>query len=365
MSEDLSQFHLDYEQHLEPYVDGKADDIDREIVESHVAECARCAEELRDLRAFRWQPVAGDARVTSSRRKLWAWLPKPAFAMAIVVAGFVLAVTALWWTRYSASRQTERAQANSPGPDKQGRVVNNMQPSPGVTGPAAAREKPLLVLNDAGGQVTLDQRGRLEGLHELPPDLKESVERALNTHRLRASPALTGWPTGAGDLRGELNMQSTFAPLEPTDVVVETDRPTFRWRALEGAHAYIVTVFDDKLRKVAGSEPVNGTKWTTPNSLARGVVYSWQVSALKAGETVVSPKPPLPEARFKILDQAAVAALAKLKQSAGSSHLVMGVFYWKHGLIEEAEREFKALANANPNSPAAAELLASIRSLGR
>ena len=36
-------FHLDYAQHLEPYVDGKANDIDREIVDSHVALCSKCA----------------------------------------------------------------------------------------------------------------------------------------------------------------------------------------------------------------------------------------------------------------------------------------------------------------------------------
>jgi len=83
------------------------------------------------------------------------------------------------------------------------------------------------------------------------------------------------------------------------------------------------------------------------------------------GETIVSPKPPLPEARFRVLDQRAVDTLAKLRQSAGSSHLAMGVFYWKHGLIEESEREFQALALANPNSTAVAELLASIRSILR
>ena len=66
-----------------------------------------------------------------------------------------------------------------------------------------------------------------------------------------------------------------------------------------------------------------------------------------------------------VLDQRAVVALAKLKKSAGSSHLVMGVFYWKHGLIEESEREFQELAQANPNSTAVAELLASIRSIRR
>jgi hypothetical protein len=225
------------------------------------------------------------------------------------------------------------------------------------------REEPLIVLNDAGGQVTVNHQGRLEGLQQLPPDLRESVERALSTPRLRASPALSGWTTGAGDMRGGSEMQSTFEPLEPTDVVIETDRPTFRWRALEDALNYVVTIYNNKLRQVASSGPVMGTEWTIPTPLARGVTYSWQISALKDGQTVVSPKPPLPEARFRILDKLAVDALAKLKKSAGNSHLALGVFYWKHGLIAESEREFQALAKANPNCPIVAELLASIRSL--
>ena len=165
--------------------------------------------------------------------------------------------------------------------------------------------------------MIVNQRGQLEGLQELPPDLRESVERALATRQLRASPALTGWPTGAGNLRGELEKRSTFAPLAPTDVVIETDRPTFRWQALEGAGHYIVTIYDTKLRQVGSSGPVTGTEWTIPNSLARGVTYSWQISALKDGETVVSPKPPLPEARFRILDQRAVSRTGKVEKICG------------------------------------------------
>lgn len=366
MSED--PFHLDYEQHLEPYVDGTADDIDREIVESHVAECSRCADELRDLLAFKEQPAAAiPVRVPSSRWKQWlrqwAWLPRPALAMALVAAVVAVGMAFLWWTRYAASRRSEQAQAN---------LRDVSQPSPAAT-PAQPKStvdqipsaQPLIVLNDAGGEVTVNQQGRLEGLQELPPDLRESVERALTTRRLHASPALSGWLTGAGELRGEMGMQSTFAPLAPTDVVIETDRPTFRWSALEDALNYVVTIYNSKLRQVASSGPVNGTQWTIPTPLERGVTYSWQISASKDGQTVVSPKPPLPEARFRILDRAAVAALAKLKKTAGNSHLALGVFYWKHGLIDDSVHEFQALAKANPNSSAAAELLASIRSLRR
>jgi hypothetical protein len=302
-------------------------------------------------------------------------------AAAVVIAVFIIGAAVLLWTRSSAPQPIQQAETVSPVPVRQKPEIAKEQPSPaptehktvkqapstkpeGANRSVSPREEPLVVIYDAGGKVVLARRGRLEGLEELPPGLKESVKQALTTGRLGASPALTGWSTGTNNLRSELVTQSTFAPLDPIDVVVETDLPTFRWRALEGAQHYNVTIYDMKLRKVRSSGPVSGTAWTTPDSLERGVTYSWQISASKdGGETVVSPKPPLPEARFRVLDQGAVEELAKLKESAGDSHLAMGVFYWKHGLIENSEREFEELANANPDSTTVEELLASIRSL--
>src|ERR1044072_988400 len=360
-------FHLDYEQHLEAYVDGEANDIDREIVESHVAVCDRCAGDLKDLLTFKRQPVTAVAG-TSSR---WTqWLPQlstrwhPAWATAGVAVVFVLAGAVFLWTRHPASEVLPQTKTVSPetGTKKEQPSPAAMDtPSPAPTELDQFRA-PLLVLNDARGQITVNKDGRLEGLQELPADLKESIERALATRRLGASPALKGLSTGIDNLRSGGETQSTFAPLSPVGVVIETDRPTFRWRPLEGAQHCIVTVFDAKLRQVASSGPVMRAEWTIPNSLPRGVTYSWQITAVKDGETIVSPKPPSPEARFRVLDQRAVDTLAKLRQPAGSSHLALGVFYWKHGLIAEAEREFQALANANPDSPLVKEILASIRS---
>ena len=377
-------FHLDYVQHLEPYVDGKANEIDREIVESHIALCSKCADDLEDLLEFKQHPVpalAGEAG--GSRWSQWwsrfSMPPKPAWVTAVLaLAVFTLAAAIIMWTR---SGTVQQAEIVLPEPDKQGAAAESVPPSPAPTQHAnkdnapslatdklnaqvAPTEEPLIALYDAGGQLILSQSGRLEGL-ELPPDLRESIERALVTRRFRASPALTGWSKDTNILRSEIEQQNTFAPMDPTGVVIETDRPTFRWRPLEGAQHYVVNIYDAKLRKVSNSDPISGTEWTTPNSLERGVTYSWQISALKDGETVVTPKPPLPQARFRVLDQHAVAALAKLKEFAGRSHLALGVFYWKHGLIEASEREFQALAKANPNSTVVTELLASIRSLLR
>lgn len=366
-------FHLDYEQHLEPYVDGRVDDIDREIVVSHVALCSKCAADLKDLLEFKLQPVA----VIATPLRWRQWSSQVWAAAAAVIGVVILGGAVLLWTRSSGPRLVQRDTV-SPEFYSQSPAVENVQPSPPPTehraqGNAPSPEagemnlsvSPRVMVYDAGGQLVVNQRGHLEGLQELPPDLKKSVEQALATGRLGASPGLTGWSTGTNNLRSGSMTHSAFAPLDPIDMVVETDLPTFRWRALEGAEHYIVTIYDMKLRQVRTSGPVSGTAWTTSSSLERGVTYSWQISALKDGETVVSPKPPLPEARFRILDQRAVNALAKLKAVVGNSHLAMGVFYWKQGLLEDAEREFQALATANPNSTAVTGLLASIQSLRR
>jgi hypothetical protein len=354
-------FHLDYEQHLEPYVDGKANEIDREIVDSHVALCSRCATELKDLLEFKeHQPVVVIADTSSRRRQ---WFPQlrwnPAWAAAGAIAAlFVVSAAVFLWTRYSAS---EQARIISPQANTQKEQLSPAEMDHKAQNTPSPSEEPLLVLNDAGCQLKLTRDGHLEGLQELPPDLKESVERALATGRLGASPALKGWSTGPNNLRSGVGTQSTFAPLEPVGDVIETDRPTFHWRSLEGAQQYIVTVFDAKLAQVANSGPIMRSEWTTPNALQRGVTYSWQITAVKDGEMIVSPKPPLPEARFRVLDQRAANVLATLRLSVGTSHLAMGIFYWKHGLLEQAEREFQALAKANPDSPVVKELLASIR----
>ena len=375
-------FHLDYDQHLEPYVDGTANEIEREIVDSHVAVCSECAAELRDLLGFRQQPVATPASDVRTSSRMRQWLPQwpllsnPAFATAVILVLLGLTIVVLW-TIQPASPRFEQADIGAPTSDKPVQSTETTQPSPPPTEHTAQEnsnqsaqtgarvpappEQTVVMVYDANGEILLTQRGRLEGVDDLPPDLRDSVERALATRQLPASPALTGWSTGAGRLRSELNLQSSFAPLAPTDVVVETDRPTFRWGVLDVAEDYTVTVYDAN-GQVATSGPITGTEWTAPSPLERGITYSWQISALRGGERVVSPQPPLPEARFRILDQPAMSMLARLRETMGNSHLVMGVFYWKHGLLADSEREFEALSKANPKSAVVKALLANIRS---
>jgi hypothetical protein len=46
----------------------------------------------------------------------------------------------------------------------------------------------------------------------------------------------------------------------------------------------------------------------------------------------------------------------------GFSHLALGVFYAREGMLAEAEREFQVLVNDNPGSQIAASLLRAVQS---
>jgi hypothetical protein len=372
-------FHLDYDQHLAPYVDGAANEIDREIIESHIALCSQCEEDLRDLQEFKQQTVPTslpiDRDLSTSRWTGWMQWPQPLnpqMTAALLIAIFVLGITAavLVWTQNRTQLRDKQAGAASPpgvdpspSPDQ---LVT--QPSPDLRHnqlelPRSQSGEPLIAFNDGGQRVTLDERGNSNGLESLPPDLRRTVENVLADRKCNQSPALSNLSKHTGTLRGQLEEQDTIEFLSPAGVVIESDRPTFHWRALEGASEYVVTVHDSNFRPIESSGPLSGTEWSIQNPLPRGATYSWQIRAVVNGKTVISPKPPASEVRFRVLDQKTFAAIENARRVQGNSHLAMGVLYWKHGLMDAAEREFEALERANPGSTVAKELLRSLRSL--
>ena len=155
-----------------------------------------------------------------------------------------------------------------------------------------------------------------------------------------------------------------FSLLSPMGIVVRDDRPRFSWQPLPRTSSYTVTVLtmlDSNPSIVATSPSLSTTTWTPPRALQRGRIYKWQVSAFRDGEAIISPAPPAPEARFRILDRGTDDELRRLERTNMRSHLVRGIFYAQAGLLDEAEREFRALAMANPKSPVAQGLLQSVK----
>jgi hypothetical protein len=153
-----------------------------------------------------------------------------------------------------------------------------------------------------------------------------------------------------------------LALLGPVGAVVAGRRPTFRWRPLNGATSYQITITDSAAgyREVVSSPQLQGRKWTADRPLERGRVYTWQIIA-RAGDGEVKS----PEAKFKVLDPAAAGALAKVNRIYAGRRLALGLLYAEAGLLDDAERELKALVVANPQSPIAKSLLQDLRSKKR
>jgi hypothetical protein len=106
--------------------------------------------------------------------------------------------------------------------------------------------------------------------------------------------------------------------------------------------------------------PPTQTQWKAPR-LRRGEVFSWLVTALVDGKKVISPSASAPEMKFAVLSTAQFQELSRLKKS--NSHLALGVFYARAGLLDEAEHEFESLIKLNPQSELSRKLLQNVRSM--
>jgi hypothetical protein len=221
----------------------------------------------------------------------------------------------------------------------------------------------VATLKDGAGEVTIDKNGRVTGLDELDDNSRQYVARAALAEQLEAPAVLrqlSGEPSG---LRGPDSSQQGFRLLYPVQRVVTEDRPVFRWDSLAGVSSYRVYVLDKDGNQVTQSEDLlpTQTQWKAPVPLRRGQVFSWVVTAIVDGKKVVSPSVSAPEIKFAILSAPDSLELARLKQS--KSHLALGVFFARAGLLKDAEREFQNLIKLNPKSDLPRKLLRSVRSM--
>lgn len=226
---------------------------------------------------------------------------------------------------------------------------------------------PEFALNDGGGRIGLDSRGNLSGLEGVPPEHQRVVRAVLERQSVKEIVSVDRrLVERANVLRGEPKNGLPFPLVGPLGTVVRDQQPTLRWEPLAGARSYTVKIVtaDGSNDKVADSGKLAGTEWTATKPLTRGKTYYWEVEAEVAdGSLVVSPVVPAPDAKFRVLDSAAADELERAEREQASSHLLLGSLYAKAGLLDDAEREFRLLARANPKSPAVRRLLESVRRL--
>ncbi|HUD70670.1 MAG TPA: hypothetical protein VMQ62_01805, partial [Dongiaceae bacterium] len=270
----------------------------------------------------------------------------------------------------------------------------------------AAAAKVAVSLNDRQGKdaavaVGLDDDGQLVGLDGLRLAEARAIAVALKKGAIEVpAPVLE---LGRGGAAPPAGAETTGpVPRFPAGQMIRGVRPTFAWDAVEGAAGYTIAVSDESGTVVLRGGPTRATKWTPPRPLRRGALYSWTVSAALASEpaaasdtdapaaaangaapdgaggdpsparatppgaglaargaTIVSPR-----ARFRVLDQESATGLDRALRAAEGSHLAAGVFMARAGVLDEALGELRLLAEANPQSPLAQSLLASVETAG-
>lgn len=367
--------HLTAEQ-MADYVDGQPSGDTLQTVDDHLSSCEQCTIAVDDLRAFRnriapsldreYHPAPVPAptkgwwhwKVASLRPPFWAF-PTPAFGTALAV----LLLAGIGWVilRRQWERSPKQEIVVAPAPSLQPSL--SVQPAPAPSQPESVSV--VAQLKDGGSLLTLDQEGKLSGADGLPPAYQSMVKKALNNGRVEKSSQLNGLTRPPSSLMSSDKQRGEFSVIEPVGNVLMTNQPTFRWSPMEAPTSYVVEVYDDKFKLVATSLQITNHSWVAPQSLSRGMVYSWQVKAIKPGQEITSPRPPAPQAKFRVLDQAKANELSKAKRAYASSHLTLGLLYAEAGLLKEAEQELRALQKANPDSELARSLVRHVQALRR
>ena len=361
-------FHLSNAD-LRRYANGLVDQTDRVIFESHFDICDQCSEAVQSLAASSLiESVSSSARQAKIPAQPFspgwsaAFQFTPARAVAGVLVAACLVLAFVVWLRWhsravdqTAQKTTSQTPSNTPGSS-----------SPTPTEKQATKDSTndqfavAASLKDNGRKIQLDSRGLLVGLEELPEASRSLVRSVLTTKTLSKPEVLDKLTAPSITLLDPAARENTFGLIGPSGTVIATDHPNLRWQALAGAASYTVSVFDADFNRVTRSAPQAATQWTSTR-LRRGMIYSWEVVAVRNGQEVRSPVAPAPRAQFKILEVEKLLELTNVKKHSPISHLTLGLTYARFGLLTEAEGQLQILARENPNSPVATRLLRTVQ----
>jgi anti-sigma factor RsiW len=375
-------------EHLTPeqtagYVDNMLSGDELQIVTDHLSACEPCVLAVEDLAAFKsriepslereYHPATATPapaaegwwhRTMASLPAFFRVSPQPAFGAVLAILLLALTGSLAWFALRDKEPKQETVASNPSVP--QPTPLTQSTPSEQQPAPTPQPEPAPVVaqLNDGEKLLALNQEGKLSGADDLPPAYQKMLKEALATRRIERSAQLQGLSRPSSSLKGADNQGSGFSVIWPVGIVLLTDRPTLRWSQMEGATGYVVEIYDGGFNLVASSPQLANNSWLAP-ALSRGKVYSWQVKAVKDGQEFTSPRPPAPQAKFRILDQLKANELMKAKRAYPSSHLTLGLLYADAGLLDEAERELRLLQRTNPGSEIVRSLLSQIQALRR
>jgi hypothetical protein len=372
-------YHLDYET-IEAFVDDKLDPIDRSAAKLHLEDCAECSAEIEDLReslatmkaASRQQLASWTKVETPPRTAIKFTVPVRIAAMVAIAALGALMVFVIWRWKSSGPTQvpgTDRTAETKPTPNSSP-ITPSLGPSPAIVTPPKLVENPptkglnempaptVAALKDGAHEISIDQAGNVIGAPALSTDSQRTLKAALTGESLVRPTVLDDVATAEESVRAPTGNEERIRILSPTRTVILQDKPTLRWTPSTTADAYRIEIADESFRRVDHNDELLAStqSWTPTVRLARGQIYTWTIRAVsKGGE----PSQLTSQGKFKILSEDKVREWNRLRSA--NSHLALGLFYAREGMIADAEREFGILLKANPDSAVAKKLLREVQ----
>jgi hypothetical protein len=204
----------------------------------------------------------------------------------------------------------------------------------------------------------------LAGLDTLPTGDQTRVRAALNAGVASLPTFVNEIASTRETLMGSsATREGTFALISPLGTGTVSDRPLFRWQAVDRADGYEVAVFDERSNTVARSPTVTTTEWSPTDPLARDRTYVWQVAAHRIPETITAPTPPASPARFHVIDGRSAELLRQLEAQYPQSHVLLGLLYLESGVVDAAAAHLRQVPPTDPHAALASRSLEKLATL--
>jgi hypothetical protein len=350
------------------YVDGYSDAMEREVVEAHLRICSDCETEVAALMRLKEAIAYDEKRVVAVSSASVPFWHRTAFRIGFEALAVLLIMAGMVWSfnRKIESLRIENERLRKSFGESEAAVAELKQlvaslELAGSPKSTTDEQESIIEIKDGGGLVTIDAEGDLHGYGSLPNRYRQAVKDVLKAGQVSLPPVIARLRSGSETMMSGNAGESGFNLVSPVGIVVETNRPRFRWKSFSDAVEYEVSVSDVR-GEVIERGTVPDTDWRPASPLVRGRVYHWQVRAItKDGREVKSPSVGQPDAKFKVMDQNQLDELERARKVYSSSHLVLGTIYAKAGLVNEARREFRALLAANPESQISRRILGSLK----
>jgi hypothetical protein len=322
---------------------------------------------------FNFTPWSGSSPLSNLRSLLSARsFPAPRWLSFPLIAVIAIVLIVVHFRKNSNSRkaytppsQIEIVPSNSnagalPTPDV---AVTNRNSAPA---PPKFPRAPSNKVPGAGDMAQKPQRVNPASDDELikrdfiPLEKQEEALAMLNAPKnlqLNKSISIPA-PLGSEDTRGVENANSNFSA-SPNGTYVKSYQPVLHWTPPANAKTYVVSLWNSKDRLIAQGQ-TSESGWMVNKQLVPDEFYRWEIEAKDAsGQSL----PFVIKGAFSTLGVQQNQAVGRDEKRYSRSHLLLGLTYFKAGLLDDAEQELRLLVSENPKSKKARSLLRRVQAL--